>query len=795
MIQEFRPVSAPTGRLRRIVSKLGFRLWRLRGVGRLLGLLRLLAGGTAARVPVLEPMLNVGADGAGWLASSADPQFVLRFLGSVTPVGPCDLELSVVRADGRPVRATLYFDLGCGPVEGLAWHATLMPGRVLRTWLHIPLGTRSIRFDPAEAPGHFEVPCLRFVPRGAVELVVQAVVFRLRGRPGVLATWLRERLCSHWPSAALSMEPGRAGYRQYLAACEPDLEREGPRIARHIESLPLKPRFSILVPVYKTPLQWLDRMIQSVLDQRYVDWELVLVDDHSQDPVLAARLQHWSSSDPRIVVHLADQNRGIAGATNEALARAGGDFAVLLDHDDELHPLALYYLAVEVSLHPDVALIYTDEDKIDLAGERFEPHFKPDWSPELLDSQNYICHLTALRMDLLQQLGGLRADFDGAQDYDLVLRVAARLQPSRIRHIPVVLYHWRAIPGSTALAASEKSYPHEAGRRALQAQHSGAAAVEDGAFPFSYRVESPPEVWPLVTIIIPTRDGYAHLKRCVESILSLTSYPDFEILLMDNQSRDVRTLEWFTEVQDGQRIRVLLHDAPFNFSAINNHAAKQARGEVLVLLNDDTEVIGSDWLQELVAQATKPGVGAVGAKLYYPDHTVQHAGVALGLGGVAGHPHVGFPGNAMGYMGRLQVRQNVSAVTGACLAVCKSRYFEVGGLDEANLAVAFNDVDFCLKLIEAGYRNIWTPYSELFHHESKSRGRDDAPEKRERFRGEIRYMMQRWASQVDMDPFFSRHFSRIRPDFVCSEQVRPWWPWVDETAPGSAQAESVGRAS
>jgi O-antigen biosynthesis protein len=449
-----------------------------------------------------------------------------------------------------------------------------------------------------------------------------------------------------------------------------------------------------------------------------------------------------------------------------------------------LHRTALYFVATEIDAHPDAELIYSDEDKIDGEDRRFDPYFKPDWNPDLFHAQNYTSHLSVFRTSRLRVIGGFRAGFEGSQDWDLTLRFIEQISPSSIRHIPRVLYHWRAVPGSTALQLAEKSYPVDAAKRALleHFQRLGQT-VELRTVPGDHwRIKYPlPEPPPLVSLIIPTRNALPLIRQAVESIVERTTYPSYEILIIDNHSDHADTLAWFEQVQqrpDGPRVRVLEYPGPFNYSALNNFAVREAAGEVVGLVNNDVEVINGDWLEELVSQALRPGIGAVGGMLYYPMNTVQHAGVILGLGGVAGHPFKEFPRNDGGQKNRLRVVQNYSAVTAACLVVRKDRYLEVGGLDEVSLPVAFNDVDFCCKLLAAGYRNVWTPFAELYHHESATRGVEDTPEKKARFQSEIETMMTRWPELLADDPAYNPNLTLVGEDF--SPAYLPRWkkPWL-----------------
>jgi len=543
---------------------------------------------------------------------------------------------------------------------------------------------------------------------------------------------------------------------------------------------PRRPLISVLVPVYNTPEKWLAKAIASVGEQTYSNWELCLADDASTAPHVRPLLEYYAAADPRIKVCFRPKNGHISAASNSALELATGEFIALLDHDDELTPHALYEIACAHNADPTTDFFYSDEDKIDEEGHRHEPYFKPDFLPDLFLGQNYTSHLTVYRASLMRQAGGFRVGYEGSQDWDLALRVVS-LMPDikKIRHIPKILYHWRAIPGSTALLSSEKNYPVKAAKKALT-DHFARLKQTVELIPVPgdhWRVKYPlPAKPPLVSLLIPTRNGLKFLQRCVDSILDKTDYPNYEILIIDNGSDDPATLAYFKTVAAKKSVRVIPYDAPFNYSAINNFAAQQAKGTVLGLLNNDLEVIHADWLNEMVAQALRPAIGCVGAMLYYPNDTVQHAGVIIGLGGVAGHAFRDFNRGTEGVFNRARLVQNYGAVTAACLIIRKEIFDQVGGLDEKHLAVAFNDVDFCLKVRAAGYLNLWTPYAELYHHESASRGVEDTPEKHERFRGEVETMMQRWAKELKHDPAYNPNLTLELTDFTLAAPPRPWLP-------------------
>ncbi len=531
--------------------------------------------------------------------------------------------------------------------------------------------------------------------------------------------------------------------------------------------LALRPTFSILMPVYNTPQKYLRAAIESVIAQVYPDWELCIVDDASPDPEVRELIEDYARDEKRIKPVFRASNGHIAATSNSALAAATGDFVVLFDHDDLLTVDALFENALAVNRRPDVDVIYSDEDKIDDYGRLRDPYFKPDWSPDSLLSRNYVSHLGTYRRSLVERAGGFRVGFEGSQDYDLVLRVTELTK--NVAHIPRVLYHWRVHPESTASARGQKDYAYEAAVRALHEAlerrgEPGRIETHDrmpGIYTIRYALRRPGRV----SIIMPTRDHGDDVDRCLRSIFERSTYQDFEVVLVDNGTRDRASLHTFGAWAEREpRVKVVPYDVPFNFSRINNFGAQQSSGEYLLLLNNDTEVITPDWIEAMVEQAQRPSIGAVGAKLLYDDGTVQHAGVIIGLGGVAGHSHKYFPGDAPGYFGTLQTVNNFSAVTAACLMVRRAVFAELGGFDEA-LQIAFNDVDFCLRVQAAGYYNVYLPHVELYHHESRSRGHEDTPAKQARFLGELRTMQARWSTDTMPDPHYSVNLTRDTEDF------------------------------
>lgn len=543
---------------------------------------------------------------------------------------------------------------------------------------------------------------------------------------------------------------------------------------RELKQFTYYPLISIVMPVYNVDHKWLEQCVQSVLAQIYPNWELCICDDASTDPELPAILQAYAQQDQRIKVAFREKNGHICQATNTAIELTQGEFIAFLDDDDELAPNALFEVVKVLNQQPDADLIYSDEDKIDEQGQRLEPAFKPQWSPDLLLSTNYISHLSVIRASIVKQLGGLRVGFEGAQDYDLLLRVTECTTPAQIIRIPKVLYHWRMLKTSTASNQQAKKYAYEAGRKALVealARRNLPGTVVIGAANGFYDVHYTIQTPDLVSIIIPTRNGYQDVKRCVDSIIELSSYQNYEILIADNGSDDPKMEQLYEDyrMQLGDRFIVESIDIPFHYARINNLAAKAAKGKYLLLLNNDTKVITPDWLEQMVAFAQFERIGAVGAKLYYPNKTIQHAGVILGLGGLAGHGHHTFPMGDFGYFGRLIENVNYLAVTAACLMIKKSDFMQLNGFDE-QLAIAYNDVDLCLRChTELGKDNVWLHGVELFHYESQSRGYENTPEKQQRFLREADYFSDKWPEFIAEDPYYSPNLTKQRGDFSIGE--------------------------
>lgn len=531
-----------------------------------------------------------------------------------------------------------------------------------------------------------------------------------------------------------------------------------------------RPKISFVVPLYKTPEKYLRRLTESFQEQTYSNWELCFSDGSGAQSPLTELLKELTAKDNRIKYVSHEEPLQISENTNSAIEIATGDFIAFADHDDELTPNALFECVKAINEKPQTLVIYTDEDKMSMDGHKFfQPHFKPDYNPDLLCTVNYICHLFVVSRKVIEKVGGLRSEFDGAQDYDFVLRCVEAVKDEEICHIPKILYHWRCHEDSTAENPESKLYAFEAGRRAVQAHYERTgihAEVFKGEYLGLYRTKFIRDHDPLISIIIPNKDHIDDLKRCMESIEQKSTYKNYEYIIVENNSTDSATFEYYKKLEaENPKVRMVYWDGVFNYSAINNYGASFAKGEYLLLLNNDTEIINPDCLEELLGYCMRKDVGAVGARLYYEDDTIQHAGVVIGFGGIAGHCFVQQKRGTTGYCHRIICAQDYSAVTAACMMVKKSAFDAVGGLSE-ELAVAFNDIDFCMKLRKAGYLIVYNPYAELYHYESKSRGLEDTPEKVARFNKEIATFEKKWPEILkNGDPYYNPNLTLKSQDF------------------------------
>ena len=691
------------------------------------------------------------------------------------------LEAALVRHGGNRI-AKIYTDLGRGYCEEDSVFIPSNRRGTIGEVVYLPNGLKHLRWSPMETAGRFSQSAIIIHKITNLESFIRRT-YRvwsdmLRFRNSSLGEKYNVGWCSPirdltkayaW-TADLRKAKTKASivdYPEFIKRNDTLSAEDLVAIKTHIYQFALKPLLSIVMPVYNPPVDFFIAALDSVLAQLYPYWELCIADDASTDSRIAEIIKDYIDKDSRIKVVFRSKNGHICEASNSALGLATGDFIVLLDQDDLLPNHALYHVAVEINRYPDVKLIYSDEDKINELGHRVNPYFKSDWNSDLFYAQNMFSHLGVYQTELARGVGGFRLGFEGSQDYDLVLRCIKQVSIESIRHIPRVLYHWRIHSGSTALSHSNKDYASLAGWRALQEHfNESLVKVKTTKVPGAYRIVYPlPDKLPLVSLIIPTRDQVGMLRKCIDSLQKKTTYPHFEVLVLDNQSQDPSTLAYLNSLNRDSRFKVIPYNAPFNYSAINNYAVSLARGEIIGLVNNDIEVISADWLHEMVSHALRSEVGAVGAKLLYSDNTIQHAGVILGISGLAGHSHKYYDENSCGYFHRPRLTQTLSAVTAACLLVRTELYKQVGGLDEKNLTIAFNDVDFCLKLREAGFQNIYTPYAKLYHHESISRGQENSPEKQARFLSEVAFMQKKWGEILNNDPYYNPNLTNQSDDF------------------------------
>ncbi|MBP2294389.1 glycosyltransferase [Azospirillum rugosum] len=723
------------------------------------------------------------ADGGGYESTGGDPAFLLQSSRGRLPSRWCVISYKVLRASA-PLTPLLYADGGQGFDERTAIRLPVDTIGEVNQLALLPPKTLALRFDPATRPMSFEIADFTIREIGRTHLLLD---YARRNPRRLLAHLVRHGWQATKQQVAQDLLPGdrAADYETWVRLYDTLDPEELAAIRADAARLARRPLISVVMPVYNTPEAYLREALDSVLAQLYPDWELCIADDASTAPHIAPLLAEYQARDRRIKVVRRAANGHISAASNSALELATGEFVALMDHDDRLTPHALYMVAVELNRHPDADILYSDEDKIDARGRRHDPHFKSDFNLDLLHGQNMVNHLGVFRRSLIERIGGFREGFEGSQDYDLTLRAVEATTPARIRHIPAILYHWRVFAESAAFSTVDLPRATAAAHRALTEhfQRRGVQASVETS-PSTHRFTriryALPDPLPRVSLIVPTRDKVGLLKGCVDGLLQRTDYPDLEIIIVDNNSEEAKTFAYFDTLKDEPRVRILRYEAPFNYSSINNFAVAQATGSVIGLINNDIEVIGADWLKEMVSHALRPEVGAVGAKLYYADGTVQHAGVVTGICGVAGHGHKGLARDAHGYFSRAQLTQNLSCVTAACLIMRRAVFEEVDGLDEANLAVAFNDVDFCLRIRDRGYLVVWTPFAELYHLESASRGPDTAPDKVQRFMSEVNYMRRRWGDRLAQDPYYNPNLSLDAEDFGLAFPPRVLKPWLDK---------------
>ncbi len=734
--------------------------------------------------------------------SDDDPQltFGLDDLGEQTRLAGLRITM---RSEARPVRGRLYVDFGDG-ID--ATESLWLAGKAGTSTVDIvvPLAEpgliRSVRWDPDDKTNDVTIESLSLAPLDFdvalatvtanlppdVDLTPDATGARaVLAQPRMTAAEA-QRIIRLLTSHLRAQDNGYAIWRRRWI--EPRAE-DYPRIQALTEALAVKPTFSFVIPVYNPPIQLLKECIDSLLAQTYPHFEICLADDRSPDPRVLETLQRYAQRDPRIKIAARAANGHISAASNSALALATGDFVVLVDHDDVIPDYALFVVADHINRYPNAQVLFSDEDKITVSGDRFEPYFKGTFDPWLMFGHNMVSHLGVYRRDLLERIGGFRLGLEGSQDYDLLLRCWEQVGDDAIVHIPHVLYHWRVIPGSTSISADQKGYAITAAQNAINGHfaRTGTPLLSvDGFAPGTTAIQRTRNDEALVSIIIPTRDGLDDLSACIASILR-HDHRATEILIVDNGSEQPETLAYLEDLAQRGVATILRHPQPFNFSEINNLAAAQARGEVLCFLNNDTETVTKDWLDRARILLTLPQVGVVGARLLYPDGAIQHFGVHVGTAdhGVASHPHHGQPANHPGYFGKARLTQQFSAVTAACLFIRRAVFDQVGGFDP-DLRVAYNDVDLCLKVRKAGLQVVADAGLVLIHKESRTRGSDADGEKAARLEREAALMRERWGTTLAEDPFYSPNHA-LDGHFGLANPPRVPMPWRegdrDEASP------------
>jgi O-antigen biosynthesis protein len=749
--------------------------------------------------PTLRPLRDVtlGANGR-FVMDGLAPSFDLQCTGSKRNPNRWVEIIGQIEGDFDHLHCYLYYDSGEGFQGDKRALLQLEKSKSQRFLMRLPDFVMGLRLDPFEAKGEVAFKQLSIRELGGLQVVV--MLFRSHIVPLLLKP--RQLKARIYKAVQMYRSGGLAAlriklfddsiadnYQEWMKRFDTLTDEDKQQARALMGSWSKPPLLSIVMPVYNPPVQYLEQALQSVLNQWYPNWELCIADDASTDTEVKSLLRNYAAKDSRIKLTERTANGHISVASNSALELATGEWSCLLDHDDVLTPHALLVIADRLIKQPSLRLLYSDEDKVTEHGLRFNPYFKSGWNPFLLWSQNYVCHLTVLHTGSLKELGGFRKGVEGAQDWDVVLRMvdycraAGSTDSEFVAHIPHVLYHWRVFAGSTAQSTDAKPYVLEAQRKVV-ADHLERGGIKGAGVSIRHdisqlRVELPiPSPAPLVSLIIPTRDKLKLLRQCVDSIIKDTTYKNYEIIIVDNGSVEQETLDYFEQLtSSSSQVSILRDEGEFNFSRLNNVAVKKARGSLVGLINNDLEVIEKRWLDELVSYAVLPQVGAVGARLYFPNGLLQHGGVILGIGGIAGHSHKGILRSNPGQFNRAILPQCLSAVTAACLVVRKELYEQVGGLDEVNLKVAFNDVDFCLRLQEAGYLNVYNPYAELWHHESASRGLETTVTKFARFEGEIDYMKQRWSAVLTNDPFYNPNLTLLGEDFSYSYPPRQALPW------------------
>ncbi|MCA8271941.1 glycosyltransferase family 2 protein [Burkholderia sp. AU30280] len=744
-------------------------------------------------IPVRDLVLS-GEALADWTSVGDDPVFDLEpeGEGKSVPLGWVYVESRMIRR-GAHLVARLYVDTGSGFSDAEAFVIPAARSGNIKQIIRIPRNTRRLRLSPMRGEGAVRLEYLRITEISCVERIVRMVewtvgdIIKFKNTDRAKKyniTWRRlliDLKGAYADCAKLRFHSAPLGYRVYVEKFDTLRPSDIDSIRRHMDSFVRRPLISILVPVCGTSVRYLESTVQSVLAQIYENWELCIAADDVAASEVASYLRSVSEKDDRIKVVFLNSRGYVSAAANGALELATGEFSTIVGQNDVLSPHSLYLIALQVNEVDDLNIIYSDNDEIDDFGIRDNAFFKSSWNPDLFFSHDMISRSAVYRTSLVRETGGFRVEYEGGHDCDLTLRCVKESMPSQIRHIPCVLYHLRRRGESGLAGLGVEKDASNARERALSEffKDRPGVRVSRGELAGTYRVRYPiPTHTPKVSIIIPTRDGGLLLKKCIHSIFDGTVYENLEIVVVDNQSSDRETVDFLKSLSQRGNVTILRYDFPFNYSSINNFAEKHASGDVLCFLNDDVEAIERDWLREMVSHALRPDIGAVGAKLLYADGFVQHAGVVMGIGGFASHAHRLYPSTHPGYAGRAALVQNFSAVTGACMVMRREVFRAVGGFDEENLPVAFNDVDLCLRVREAGYRIVWTPYAVLHHFESYSRGDDQmSAEKRARFNREKSFMLARWNTDQLNDPYYNQNLTLDREDFAIADFPRMYVPW------------------
>ncbi len=613
---------------------------------------------------------------------------------------------------------------------------------------------------------------LLFQPERLRQLAQRTRLRLKTGGVSALKRWLLEQV------------QAASDYQQWIQAYDTPSDADQVAIVRHIGRLAYQPLISVVMPTYNTPERWLRRAIESVRGQLYPHWELCIADDASSQLHVRRVLEEYQARDSRITVVWREQNGHISAASNSALAVAKGEFIALLDHDDELSQHALFLVAVELNAHPEAEVIYSDEDKIDPQRRRYDPYFKPDWNPDLFMGQNFVSHLGVYRAARVREVGGFRVGYEGSQDWDLAIRIIEQIPSAHIRHIPHVLYHWRAIAGSTAIAMSQKDYAQSAQAKLLVAHFQRVGTAVDilpagtTHWQVKYALPQPP---PLVSLIVLSHNRCDSLRRCVTSLVQKTTYPQFELIIVNDEALDERRFDTVSQLARDARITFVRAAATDSDAAKQNRAARAARGEVLGFLTENLEVITPEWLEEMASHALRPEIGAVGALLYYPNDTIQQAGMILGGAGMASCVYAHQPRGCTGQLGRALLSHNLSVLSLACLVVRQKLFAEVGGLDETLLPLACRSIDFCLRLSEHGYRNLWTPHAEFYAYAPTSQENENTPEERARLVQAMTTLDQRWGVRLLHDPAYNPNLALDRERFLLAFPPRVQKPWLEET--------------